>query len=1178
MRFSACEKGKSGVLYEGEAGATPTWGGYYLLNAAVPGGEPPATIELAESLSAYWGAPHVNGGCYVFLDRPPPAGSADALAAVLARLNAGSQGWAYRYLLWLTLPAAGHVALPAVLGSIPFAQHGFDSGSVIAPGMLTLRNLELAADVGLRVEIDTTDASIVLGRAGTAELHLMQRRDTPKQVGQVNGGATIALAGAQTGGVGIDMELNVYAPNVSNDFATLGVGVTYLYTQAKVVKSQLFPILGVPQSDTKLPFSVRLDPLNPTTESRTRFTFADERSGAFATSLRTASGIPLTLTPLATGTGSDAGLTLAPDRVTRLDGTQIDAFYPTLAGDFTIAAGAAAPAGPVALLCGLSGLEAISVNPTDGNYDGDRLTFHPGQPAHASAFPPTAVTLEDPPPKAGFGAPLDGSFTTAWVAIGPGKGSQPVPNLYYSQPSGAPLFGGAAQLGFLPLVERATATAAGVFPLAAYTDISLAPGQDGFDPSLFAAFEQSVLSPARRATMTPLSAEVNARLGAGDGVGGSSSEGSSGGELATGDTATTPQGFLVTLGSGSSWASLLLGQTADGSTAQVGWFPPGANPQVDPRVQKALQTNQLFLVGTAAPWPAGDFHGSISVEGWPFELNVGQSQAFGQYANVMIMKFCPGTLCDLVADPRRWTDTEDFASKDTTELVSISEWLQGYIAAAAARAPDPAFAHFNALAADPDWRGTLFLRVTVPLAQLPAQVGALRAGLSSSTFYAHHLGIEASKIDSEGGLSMDGPSSLFGLIDYADPAYAAALQNGGSPDTPVAPTPGLTYDFKVLSLIVVFENSEVKDFRSKSQVTLNEWFGDAVLSTSLGSGGTVTNSIVIDGVLQHHDGQPVYSFSSSVDTVFELDSNVLSAVEVLGTTLATIEDRQSGPSTFRFAFGGYLRFAALPQLDAFSFAPPGGQASGGGLAYSSLFLDLVFDPTAATPRTFTFSPAKIAFDAALSNARPGSLFGALPLKLAAFVSGQSTPAQQGFLPVSLPGVALSSLPSSWYGLLLDFDLGSPGALAAEAGWTAGLLLAWGPGSKRASTSARAQMGMQLPGAGGNASMLSLQGILKLSIGQIQLRCLPGGVYLLQLTRIALHFLVFQFPPSGETMLYVFGDPASPGQRSQVGWFAAYNKPAESALLTAPAARRVGAGQEKAARVAEAPAAQREPSP
>ena len=1121
LTFGASQTGKQSALYAAEGQNSPTWVGYYLPLAAA-GEQPPPTLTLQASWSDYWGNPigGVNGGCYVFLAQQPQAGFLEALEGLLASLNQGFGGRAYRYLLWC--PAAKTGSQLGELGAVPFAQkpRENETGVVFQGGNLRIASLALEVPEGFLLAPGADGCSITASIAGSARLVLRQTRGLTSRIGKIEEGASLPLSGVRAGALSLGVTLTVASEAVENELASLCTGVKYFYEDQKVVKSRLSPVLGVPSGTKQVPFSALLDPLHPFEETHTRLTFASA-SSPFSSSLVTSTGIPLTLEPHA----GDAGLALAPDWVTPVGGgKQVESSYAVPSGPFTIGAGAPCPAGPLPLLCGISGLEAVSVTPRqEGAYEGDVMTFHVGEAAFASGFPPVTASLEEPSQAEVAKPPLEARLTTAYVSIAPAKSGAAAQ--YFAQPHGAPLFGGQRKLGLLPLLEQPLKEAIAPFPLASYLRAAPEPAPDGFAPAELAAFEQAVLSPARRKALL----EGKQTAAAGNGLAHAAEQLTN--VLAVGEKATSPQGFIVTLGEGSSWASLLLAQTSgEGKTSTLEFAP------VEGAVQAAFQTNQLALVATQRAWKPASFQNEIAIEGWPFQLAVGEGQKFGSYSNVMIAKFCHGALGDLIADPKRWTDAATFNETAEEGLVALSQWIQSYIAEAlASKAPE--FAHFKEIVGSESWQGILCLKVDVPLANLPPEVGALRAGLPQSAFYAHHLGIEVSKVGES--LSIEGSSSLFGLIDYTDPTYAAALASGASPNTPIPPTQRLDYDFKVLRMLVVFENSEVKEFQSASQVTLNEWFGSKVLKTRMGEGASVTNSIVITGALQRHDGHPVYTFSSDVDTIFELDSNVLGAVEAKNTTLTTISDSPTGPSTFRFAFGGLIDFVAVKGLDAFSFGA--GQQGPGGLAFKDLFLELLYDPSAAKPRTFTFDASKIAFDASLSVARPSSMYAALPLTIKGLISGgEGGPQQLGYLDVSLPGVKRASVPQTWYGLQLELDLGTPGALAAEVGWSASLLLAWGPSSGRSAEKAAFGVGLQLPGAGGQSKMLSLQGVLKLTIGDLQLRYLPEGAYMLTLRSIALHFLMLQFPPSGSTAFYLFGKPgAKPGQRSPLAWYGAY---------------------------------------
>jgi hypothetical protein len=1105
MRYVRLEPGASGTLYVAEPAGGASWSGYFLPAGAFEG-DPPEALEPEAAWSSYWGNPRreVNGGCYLFCASPPPTGTAEALGTLLRSLNAEPEfrGFAYRFLIWIAAPATLPLEATA---RVPFAEASSSTvGGVLKSTALALRTLLLNCEEGLTLAYDAAAEALTLAPEGRPRLRLTQTITSPaSEVGKVTGTARLPLAGADAGRLTLPADLTIQEGLGEDDLDRLGAGVRYTYATAKVVKSQLFRLIEVPERSGAVAFEIDLDPLHATDETRTRFTFHGD-AGAYSSPLRTITGAPLTLTPVV----DSSGLVLAADRVTGTAGEQIDSYYATLAGPFVIGG----PAGPQRLLCGLSGLENVAVNPAGGGYEGDRLVFHPAHAAHAPVFPPSSAEL-DAKSREGLEKPLlDETMTTAWATL-EAAASQPARNAYFAQAQGAPLFAndGADGAGMLDLLDEPVGQVAAPFPLAAYQGAKVSPGQDGFAPADLALFEQAAIAPSRRATIGPRALEADAAELDGAAAG-----------------AATPQGFLVEL-AGATWSSLLIADTDPGGSGREGQlsFSP-----VDPNLQAALQTGQLFLVATK---PLSGFAGAIDIEEWPFDLAVGKDQAFGSYSNVLLFKFCDGTLADLVGDPRRWTAAETFNEEAEGGLLALSKWLQGYLKDAAA-STDPALENFNAIAADPNWKGVLALRVDVPLDQLPAQVSALRCGIDTTTLSAHHLGVEVNQLTPD-GRRLQGPSSLFGLIDYTDPTYAKQIALGAAATTPVPPAPGLTYDFKVLRLLVLFANSEVKLFRSISQVTLGEWFGDPVIPPA--AGGAPQTAIVILGALQHHNGQPVYVFSAASGTTFPLESKVLPSVTVATASLETVKvGGEKEASTYRFPFSGSLEFGELKELDPLSFSA---------LAFQDVALEMIFDREAAVPRTFRFTIERAALDAGTSVWRPQSLYAALPLTLRGLTSGTGSPTGLGYAGVKLSGAPVSALGQQWYGFTLDLDLGTPGALAAAAGWSATLLIAWGPGSKRTEPAPpRAAAGMRLPGASGGGKTLSLQGVLSLSVEDIQLaRAKPEppqtGAYMLRLTNIALSLLGLKFPPGYGTAFYLFGNPAATTERSSLGWYAALAK-------------------------------------
>lgn len=294
----------------------------------------------------------------------------------------------------------------------------------------------------------------------------------------------------------------------------------------------------------------------------------------------------------------------------------------------------------------------------------------------------------------------------------------------------------------------------------------------------------------------------------------------------------TPQGLLARVNPESSWREVLLAQnTVADSFFQLRFL------NLVPELQAALQTNQLFVVatqnrylGTPTATPGLDgqpyFQNEMSIEQWAFKVNTGIGQNYSEKSNVLILKFCDGTLYDRVKNPGIWEDAAGFNAVDPNnllpnELTATSQWLQDYCEQALLQYDggkgNTLFENFCTVINDPYWYGVLFLKVDLDMLQFPAEIKGVLAGMDTTRLNGHHIGIEISRVHNEtDSLQMVGNSSLFGLINYIDPAYQQMLANADGKDVsnvPVAPPAGVDYDFKVLSLQVLFDNAQIKAFR-----------------------------------------------------------------------------------------------------------------------------------------------------------------------------------------------------------------------------------------------------------------------------------------------------------------------------------------------------------------------------
>lgn len=649
-------------------------------------------------------------------------------------------------------------------------------------------------------------------------------------------------------------------------------------------------------------------------------------------------------------------------------------------------------------------------------------------------------------------------------------------------------------------------------------------------------------------------------------------------------TTTTPTGLIATVSNGT-WTRILLGQNLE--PLRMMYF---CNPSAP--LQQAFQTGQLFLViannthvGTFASGGAGacgasaQFFNTMEIGGWKLAANVGTNNRYDDYRNVFIVKGRKGKLFDpanieesLVSNPDKWTQKDRFAAPsdlvtnpnppppelqkppDANELTILAQWLQNYFSAAAAIGGED-LAKFNAIATNENWTGMLVLRMDIT--GVPSDLAGITAGISDPMrFNAHHFGIEISQVTNPPGSTgptIDDTSSMFGLIDYVDPGFVPPPQ--GVMPQPVAPAPGLAYDFRVLQLKVLFANTAVRKFQSYAQLTVASWFDMPV--AQMGEGGNPYSALVLRGSLQNNNGQPVYSLSTAGDATFYFANDVVNKIEITNATMSTRNNGSApgAPVVSWFSMAGFLDFHVVKAMgtppfafDIFSFGADDGSPDQlrRGLSFSNLGISMAFpllDPLASV---LVFEPGEIRFDLATSTPRRKSLFQEFALGIQGLVQGtQDTPPLQSGYTNIVADARLSGVDGgNWWGISYQLNMGTPGNLAGNVGLVSSLLTAWSPQTPAAtaSNSYKAMLGLQLPGTGGGAQLLSLQSVLKLSLGQVLLRYdTQKEAFLLLFTEIGLKLFGLLSIPPGSTLFYLYGNPESGGDPSGLGWYAMYRR-------------------------------------
>lgn len=1054
---------------------------FYLIESSAP----PPRISLLDSWRTYQ-------GYYVFVEAgvTDPAAFARRLLQYLSGEAGGGQGF-----LWVFNPNDS----TEPLNVIPLSVSGFQT----TPATFNFRNNILVVGYGCAITADTQNNRFVISQPST---------DNNRIYLQVNwGGATltdavgstvyIPLCGAGSGCLQFQASLiESYLDGTHLDAALRYFIDDNSRPQPGFLTSQRYPLLSL--AGGSLSLMVNLNPLDPTDASRSYFSFTEQAGGGTADQapigsyFRTNAGLPVMLAPQ-----PNARFVFAPNpQATSPDAN--DPLYLVPSGDFLMSSesgagnrlqGGNAPHGP-RLICGIGGNEYFDL--LSGGQS-NILSFTPGNAAYVPGLGSQQAPENDP---------LQGNATTSWITVKPAPTAEVN---YYAQPQNAELYAegfpsgstsnessagdsGARILGFLEVAAIGFTAGSPVplVPLAPYAGIEYA----SISPDAVQRIETGVLAPFRRTTLG-YGANAAAPIAA-----------------PPAPNSTTPQGLLANV-SGSNWNSLLLGQSSDGSRQFL------VNVASSNQLQQALQTNQQFIVVTDLKGVAY-FQSQISIGGWTFDFSTQPKPPAGDYYNVLIFKYYSASIKELAAATQMWTNPSQFNAKPS----DVSTWLGSYIQDAENQVSggNTRFQSFVDLVNDGSWNGVLGLNVYIPPGELPPEVQGLLGGIDLSKFSAHHFGIETNSVGSGFTLTR---SSLFALISYDNTSSGIG-----------APRADGDYSFKVLTLQVVFANSEVTDFNSQIQVTINNLF-----DVGANLEGGKDNSVVLQGTYESHNGASTYSFTAAGTYTFKLDSDLITDVTFTKVQFTTVSAAAGGGDiTSTFAFWGSIKFGTLAGFDFFSFDD---------LAFAGLSLSFTFNTANIGGdnlpiQSFTFDPGDIRFDVSISKARQQSLLEYFPLRLTGFTyaSGGVSISDLGYVQVASPIANLAG--DVTYALMFELDLGSIGALASPLkGFAADLVAGWNPQSP-----GKVAFGVKLPESSGGKLQIGIQGVLLLTIQNFEFTTLPAKDstpqrYVLYMRGCTLEMFGATVPSSGSFSFVFFAptEESASAALSNLGWFVAYAK-------------------------------------
>lgn len=880
---------------------------------------------------------------------------------------------------------------------------------------------------------------------------------------------------------------------------------------------------------------------------RTYFSFTGKNLSGTSTLINsnytTKFGASINLTPVVASVANNLPARLTITKAS-INPTQTTGFLMSPEGDFIMEA-PSVTAADCNVMSGLSATEFFNFS------QGDTMRFISRKPAYAAQYPFQSSTSGS----AATGISLlTSDFTTAWATLVP----QANPIQYVSQPQGASLYAVKQDiftqtdpmLGFLPAgLNLPAADNSSCFPLVPYAQVASTV------VSTAQQFEQQILSPVRKACIAKaLSAQQESAIQKR--------------KLLTDPDiiqSTSPQGFYIEVENKTGiWDVLQLAanrveEMVNGSWVtkdyQLQFTKPGTT------LQSAFQTNQLFLVMSCdadGKVIGNSFSDNVmSIEGWPFTFNIPTSNPNGIFNNVIIFKFIKNVpLTQLVQTPQQWTLPDSLNYTQGQGMKMLTEWISDYINQGCNRYTvngDNDYQKFYSVASDPNWQGVLGLNVNIELSEFPEQLQGLLAGIDLNRFNAHHFGIDVNNVQlASGQLAMQHNSSLFGLIDYEDVVFQSYNYSVTTYQQQAPISTSSDYVFKVLSLKVLFENSAIVNFGSYLALTINKLFGETIKTYNR------QNLLIFQGTYEDHNNCPVYTYNSippsssqsgsSSDYILYTTSPVINDVEISNASFNTLVSQsaqgQSKTVYSAFALNGFINFCSLQGFDILSFGSESGNViPGQGLAFSNMYIEFSFPLATPAAAAFSFDITQMSFDISQSYLRSDSLVNNFPLQLTGIVAGDAsnTPSLMGYLNVQLPSLQQKqAVAGKWYALQFNLNMGTLGALTGGLGFNTVFLAAWNVGGTGSSAA------IKLPGVNPQAPFFSLQGVIKVNIGSIQIDVASDAKsYLMKINNIALKLLSLSFPPGGNVNFFLFGNPNGRTAPQAVGWYGGYLKKSTS---------------------------------
>ena len=545
--------------------------------------------------------------------------------------------------------------------------------------------------------------------------------------------------------------------------------------------------------------------------------------------------------------------------------------------------------------------------------------------------------------------------------------------------------------------------------------------------------------------------------------------------------AVTPQGILAKVGPDGSFRQLYFGNP-DSKTEKPDFCLNinNAVAQLYLDVQQGLKASQLFMVlRNPSPDALKVVTPSLTLSARDFEFVIhdGAASTSSLKAAAFLVKYYKGkSIEQLLEDPAVWLCAHDLAPKGDSDLDKWTPFPKG----------KPVPDHLKRLHdvwTDPNWQGVLV--IDFPLDDEPGLIKALRPGLAKKPDAPHvelrapYFGLNALQATAA-DLKADPkrPGSVFGMIRYDK------NEVGTEPDYPKKDDvePGATHDpdrkyrFIVDSLQIMFENSQIADFKAKLFIKFDHLFWDAL--DGLGADGLC--SLELDGHYERRGTEDVFSLISPNKFVIKFpNASYLKQLTITRAQLGVVSSDDDQLTAFIGIDGELQLSEKIANLPIFSVKL---------IRLSSFGFEYSFKKKDSQDFKFRFKPSGMSVDIDFNLSGLKGLLSFLPVKLKGMSIALGKVLDLNdlhFAPITFGGLGTKF----HFGFLMDLDFGSFGNLAGDLrGMKFPMLLGWGGGDSKGLA-----FGIQFPSREGKGIDIGIQQFIRLQAEKLNLvPCYDGS--------------------------------------------------------------------------------------